>query len=79
LFPTNSYDFYVLQSQKVSCLVGVPQTSALWYKLLQASAVSSCLVAVPYSNKVFSISACTGKRIPNVYDNSMIAVAVKFV
>ena len=79
MFPTNSYDFNVLQSQKVSCLVVVPQTSALWYKLLQASAVSSCLVAVPYSNRVFSISASTGKRIPNVYDNDMIAVAVKFV
>ena len=73
--PMISMFFKFLQSQKVSCVVMVPETSAHY----NYATVSSCLVAVPYSNKVFSISASTGKRIPNVYDNAMIAVAVKFV
>ena len=68
-----------LQAQRVSCVVVVPRISASWYNLLQANAVSSCIVAVPYCNKVFSISAATGKRVPKVYDHAMIAVAVKFV
>ena len=45
--PMISMFFKFRQSQKVSCVGVVPQTSASQYKLLQVSAVSSYLVAVP--------------------------------
>ena len=67
-----------LQSQRLSCVVLVPQICASWCNLLRANMVFSCVIAEAGDNKAFSISSANGKRVPQVYKHAMIAVLVKF-
>jgi len=67
-----------LHSQKVACVVLVPDINASWVNMLRAYTVSSIQVSKPYDAETFSISHATGKLVPKRYEHAMIAVKLRF-
>jgi len=56
----------LLQAQKKSCVVLLPDLNAPWVNLLRQFSQDSFVLAKPYDNRAFSITHPTGKRVPNV-------------
>jgi hypothetical protein len=67
-----------LQTQKVTCVVLVPEINASWVNMLNAHTLCVMRVSKPYDAVTFTISHSTGKVVPKRYEQPMIAVKLKF-
>ena len=67
-----------LQTQKVTCVVLVPEINASWVNMLNAHTLCAMRVSKPYDAVTFTISHSTGKVVPKRYEQAMIAVKLKF-
>ena len=68
----------LLQAQKRSCVVLVPNINGVWVNLLKLFAVHTMLVSKPFDSRAFTITHPTGKRVPKMYGHAMIAVKLAF-
>ena len=68
----------LLQAQKRSCVVLVPNINGVWVNLLKLFAVHTMLVSKPFDSRAFTITHSTGKKVPKIFHHAMIAAKLVF-
>jgi hypothetical protein len=64
-----------LQTQKGLCVILVPDIWAPWRTLLKQYSLASIVISQPFDSFAFTI---TGKRVPKLYPQAMLAAYVSF-
>jgi hypothetical protein len=67
-----------LQSQKVQCVLVIPEGNYSWVNMQKMYTVRYMVIAEPRNPKIFSLVSHGGKRLPVRFQERMLAVAVDF-
>jgi hypothetical protein len=67
-----------LRSQRVKCVLVIPEGNFSWVNMLRIHTVKSMTIAEPRDSRVFSVISHGGKKMPVRFQERMLAVLVDF-